>query len=436
MAPRTITRRRFIAASGAAVGAAVLPRSLSWGSGTRMSKVVKVVDSSATQGMTINAAVVQQMVNAGVMELTGQSNLGEAWKSLFPGITSSSKLSFKLCLADSPFGDRLMKTHLELTQAVTAGLFKMNLSGSYLPPEHVLWWDLDKSQSFNYAPEYVINWGGPGVQVYYLVQNYNTWLSTGNVGNGLGFDPSVWCTVPQPGTDTNHHLGNIVTQHTDYMLNLAVLKYHSTSLVTGVLKNHYGSFDNIAIANMHYSGAGVSNGIPALNTFLRDGAGDKEKFRLIDGLWGTFSTHGYGSQFNPNLILMATDPVAIDRILLEIINTERAAHGLGALNPAYIANAAQAPYNLGTADLAQIELVEITDPSTPPTLTIRHSGDDVVLTWDPRPGAIGYSIYRSTNPHNIPTGGLPYATTTDTTWVNTGVLAGPNEYFYKVTSKL
>jgi hypothetical protein len=418
------------------VGAAMLPQSLSWGAGSRMSKVVKVVDSSATQGMTINAAVVQQMVNAGVMELTGQADLGEAWKSLFPGITSSSKLSMKLCLADSPFADGLMKTHLEVTQAVTAGVLKMDLSGSYLPPEQILWWDLDKSQSFNYAPEYVINWGGPGVQVYYLVQNYMTWRPNGNWGNGLGFDPNVWCTVTQPGADTNHHLGTIVTQHTDYMLNLAVLKYHSTALVTGVLKNHYGTFDNIAIANMHYNGAGVDDGIPSLNAFLRDNAGDKEKFCLIDGLWGTYSTHGSGSQFNPNLILMATDPVAIDRIMLEIINTERAAHGMGALAPGHISNAAQAPYNLGTDDLAQIELVEIIDPSTPPTLTVRHSGDDVVLMWDARPGANGYSIYRSTDPYNIPTGGLPYATSSDTIWIDTGVLTGPNDYFYKVTSRL
>ena len=53
------------------------------------SKVVVVTDTNATDktAKTVNADVVQIMVDEGIKNYTGIDNVGEAWKSIFPGIT-------------------------------------------------------------------------------------------------------------------------------------------------------------------------------------------------------------------------------------------------------------------------------------------------------------------------------------------------------------
>jgi hypothetical protein len=94
--------------------------------------------------------------------------------------------------------------------------------------------------------------------------------------------------------------------------------------------------------------------------------GDKTKLFLIDATLGLYTGGpGYTPPYHtpPNWayksLLVGLDPVAIDRIGTVKINEERAAHGVAAVNPAYVATAADAPYSLGTDELAQIDLVEL-----------------------------------------------------------------------------
>src|SRR5512136_1209754 len=64
--------------------------------GSFASDVVQCYDANATTGSTINQPVVQVMIDESIKALTGQTDVGEAWKSVFPGVSDSSIVGIKV----------------------------------------------------------------------------------------------------------------------------------------------------------------------------------------------------------------------------------------------------------------------------------------------------------------------------------------------------
>jgi len=127
---------------------------------------------------------------------------------------------------------------------------------------------------------------------------------------------------------------------------------------------------------------------------MRDELGDKFKLFLIDGTFGLYDGGpGYIPPYHTppnwayNSLLVGLDSVATDRIGTEKINEERANHPpLPMYDPSHVSTSAQPPYNLGTDDLAQIDLVEI-DVSQPTGIaaTEMAPGGTVLLAPYPNP---------------------------------------------------
>ena len=63
--------------------------------GFRASDVIQCFDENATSGSTVNESVVQIMMDESIKRLTNISDIGEAWKSIFPGVTENSIISIK-----------------------------------------------------------------------------------------------------------------------------------------------------------------------------------------------------------------------------------------------------------------------------------------------------------------------------------------------------
>jgi hypothetical protein len=437
-----ITRRRFLAGSvAAAVGGLVPYRLLA--DTSRNTRVVIVTDSNAVSGSTVNASVVTQMVNAGIKQLTGQPTIGQAWQSLFPGITASTKVSLKENLSNGERPEpRKAIVHPAVTNAVVEGLRQMPLSGAPIPLENIMVWDLDKPVIV--ASGYPINFGGAGVQVYYAVEDWWTFVNGGGCGDGLGFDSTHTCTVDHPSyPDTNHHPTNIITGYSDYMIDIGIFGYHSDAGVTGVLKNHYGSFDGVRYPlnpngyAMH--GSGLCQGIPSFSAYIRDSLGNKQRVFMIDGLFGCcLSGPQAAVDCVPKRLIFGTDIVAVDYEMTQILNQYRAGFGSGPVNPAHVAAAAGAPYNLGTNDPAQIDLVQITNPSVPPAQVqnVRTSdvGSDVVITWDAVAGVSNYNVYRHSTAYPQAPGDL-VGSTVGTSFTHVGVAGGGSSGFYTVTAE-
>ncbi|MBD3236918.1 MAG: DUF362 domain-containing protein [Candidatus Eisenbacteria bacterium] len=351
-----LNRRRFLQRGAAGLaGLAAAPHILGGGmarAGCRNSRVVRTFHDEATSGMSqVHQWPVDLMVHRAIRELTGVPETAAAWKSLFPGIDATKRVAIKINLA---CGD--VPTHPEVVHAIVDGLLMMDLDGQQLPPEQIIVWDHDTAF---FCPQtgYTVNYGGPGVQYY------------GTDYPGVGFDYDHVFTIEHPYNTSNHSPSSIITQRCDYLINAAVIKDHSDSEITLCLKNHYGSFSNIAIYETHmhpYHGDGHARTQPELSRILRDELGAKTKLWLIDGTLGLYDGGpGYTVPWHTppnwayNSFLAAQEIVALDRIGTMKINEERARHGLGALDPTTVTAAAGPPFNLGTDDPAEIDLIEV-----------------------------------------------------------------------------
>ncbi len=337
---RKIDRRDFIKSSSKiAAGSMLLPAILTANSrhtgGTdEPSKVVVVTDDNCTEGYNINTEVLQIIVDTGITEYTEISNVGEAWMSLFPGITSDSVIGIKISLLN-----RYVPTRPETTQAVIEGLLQMPVPGGF-DPNNIIIWDRWNSDLINAG--YTINTGSTGVRCFGTTQS----------GIGYNYDQplSVHIRTCYP--------SRILTDHIDYMINLAVIKDHSFSGATLSLKNHYGSVHNPEALHNGY----CNPYIPALNQQIRDVLGDKQKFCMVDAIFGMY----YGGPSGPpnfvyNGVIMSEDTVAIDRVGLDILVERGMSH---AWQATHIETASQEPYNLGNYDLALIDRIDIENPSS------------------------------------------------------------------------
>jgi hypothetical protein len=437
----TLSRRQFLGSTlAAAMGGCFIPHNLFAYSSNRNTRIVIVTDDNATNGSTVNADVVAQMVNAGIKQLTQRPTVGEAWMSLFPGVTTGSKISLKENLSWSPAGSVIV--HPATTDAIIDGLQAMPVAGGAPPLENTLIWDLDKDPII--AAGYTINWGGPGVQCYYAVEDWWVFVNGGGVGDGLGFDPAYTCTIhhPPPYPETNHHPTTIITQHTDYLINVGILGYHAEATITGVLKNHYGSYDAVRYPlypngyAMH--GDGLSLGIPSFNAFIRDSLGDKQRVFVTDALIGACLQ---GPQAPPDCVpkamIFGTDPVAVDYQMTVLLNAERAEQSQGPVDPPHVAAAAGAPYNLGTNDPSEMDVVEINNPSIPPNpvenVVVNRIGDDIHLSWDEVPGVSNYNVYQLDSAYSSEPG-TRIGATIETSFTHVGAAFQESGY-YRVTAE-
>jgi len=298
-----------------------------------ISRVVVVEDDEATSGFTINTDKVQVMMDAGIMGLAINSDIGEAWKSMLPGITSSSVIALKVnCVVST------MPTHPEVTNAVINGLTKMSFfNGSLFPENNII--IFDRSNGELQAGGYTLNTGGFGVRCF------------GNNDPNAGYSSESYSV-----NGVNQKLSRIVTSLADYIINISVLKNHGVAGVTLCLKNHYGTCN--AAYSIH--GNHCDPYIPALNAL--DPIKEKQEINIIDALYGIYTGGPSGNpQFIANKIIMSKDIVATDYVGTELLKDNNCTT---TGNAHHISTAAQDPYNLGTDDPSQMDILNITNPIT------------------------------------------------------------------------
>jgi uncharacterized protein (DUF362 family) len=156
-------------------------------------------------------------------------------------------------------------------------------------------------------------------------------------------------------------LSKILTQRTDVLINVPVLKDHDGAGVTLALKNMYGVIHNPN--KYHPDGCNPYiadvNMLPAIRTRMRLCICDATT-AMYEGGPGFKPEHSWPA----NSLLVAQDPVALDYTGWQIIERKRAEHGLKTLaadqrEPRYIATAADAEHRLGTNDPRRIITVEV-----------------------------------------------------------------------------
>jgi Domain of unknown function (DUF362) len=143
----------------------------------------------------------------------------------------------------------------------------------------------------------------------------------------LGYDPFTYVDVSFFGEDdTRSNLVRLVSDKLTKIINVPNMKDHSASGVTGCLKNiAYGNFSNVARSHQYSDTHTLSFiGTLAATEPLRS----RTVLHINDGLRGVWHAGPFSPnrkfRFYPKQMLFSTDPVASDRILLDIIEAKRA----------------------------------------------------------------------------------------------------------------
>jgi uncharacterized protein (DUF362 family) len=292
------------------------------------STVVVVTNTNAISKNKITIEVAQSMMDRGITALTGITDVGEAWRSLFPVLTRQTVINIKVnTLFNTSF------THPEITQCAVNGLTRMQVDGQAFPQENIIIWD--NSSGLLTSAGYKINHSTTGVRCF------------GTDGNYQSSNVKVHTS--------NQRISKILTDMSDYMINLSMLKSHSMAGVSFSMKNHLGTINNPG--GLHGSDDKCDPFIPALNAL--EPIRTKQKLLICDGIFATRSGGPGGAPTDkPCKLVFGFDPVAFDYVCLQLLKD------LGMTNTyinkaSHINTAASAPYNLGTNDPVQINVIDL-----------------------------------------------------------------------------
>ena len=94
-----------------------------------MSVIYSAEDALALDQLEENPAITRRMVDALVLGVTQQAEIGRAWRSL---VTPADRVGIKVCAA----GGRYFASHRGIVEAIVAGLEE-----SGIPPGRIIVWD-------------------------------------------------------------------------------------------------------------------------------------------------------------------------------------------------------------------------------------------------------------------------------------------------------
>jgi hypothetical protein len=253
-------------------------------------------------------AVVREMMASGMRTLTGASSVADAWRRFFE---SSDVVGIKVNCGGYPYC---------VSAYEIVGEVVRQLMGIGVPASQIYLYERFQNQldEVNYAPHL------PGGVQIVAAERANR-----NVDNS-GYDPAVYLEADFFGEDdTRSNMMRLVTKRVTKIINIPNMKDHGATGVTGCLKNiAYGSFSNVARTHQRgkshtYSVVGTLATIEPLRS--------RTVLQIMDGLRGVWHGGPFARTtryvFYPRQIMFGTDPVAIDRLLLDIIDTKRKAEG-------------------------------------------------------------------------------------------------------------
>lgn len=269
---------------------------------------IKAANCVDEKSNAANAEVVREMLRRGMCELTGEKQALDAWRRFF---TPDDIVGIKVNCGGHPY----VISDYDIVAEIIRNLLAVGLK-----PQQIYIYERFQNQmdAVNYAPRVPA-----GVQIQ-AAEQQNRRLDT------RGYDPLVYVEADFFGEDdTRSNMMRLVSRQVTKVINVPNMKDHGATGVTGCLKNiAYGSFSNVA--RTHYKG--VSHTLSFVGTLASlEPLRSKTVLQIMDGLRGVWHggpfAHTRRYVFYPKQILFGTDPVALDRLLLDIIEHERKAHG-------------------------------------------------------------------------------------------------------------
>ncbi|MGB7436904.1 MAG: DUF362 domain-containing protein [Candidatus Acidiferrum sp.] len=269
-------------------------------------RVVEVADSSVIANNRVSQPVVHDMLERALKELTGENSAKAAYAKF---IEPNDVVGIKI----NPSGAPACCSSPEVVREIIDGVNSIGVPLKNIVVYDRFGYEMDLGSYQALLP--------PGVPVV-------------GIQDGLldasGYDANVYCEMNFFGEwETRSYMASIVANRLDKVINVPTLKDHSASGVTGCLKNvAYGTFNNVARSHKEpYSFTNPLIGVMCTVEPLRS----KVVLNIMDGtrmVWhGGPLTQNQKFIYPAGLLLVSTDPVAMDRIELEAIDKKRREEG-------------------------------------------------------------------------------------------------------------
>lgn len=269
---------------------------------------VKSAKSVSADGRRVDAEVVREMMERGIRTLTGEARTIDAWRRFF---VPDDVVGIKVNAGGRPW---VVSSHEIVAETVR------NLMAVGVRPERIYIFERfqDQLDSVNYAPHVP-----KGVNIF-AAERQNRRV------DNASYDPHVYVEADFFGEDdTRSNMIRLISRTLTKIINIPNMKDHGATGVTGCLKNiAYGGFSNVA--RTHFKG--VSHTLSFVGTLAAvEPIRSRTVLQIMDGLRGVWHGGPFASTlkyvFYPRTIMFGTDPVAIDRLLLDIIDNERKRRG-------------------------------------------------------------------------------------------------------------
>lgn len=286
-------------------------------------QVVEVKSGKVIVQNRIDFALIREMMDRGMMELTSTSSPLKAWQSF---LNKDDVIAIKVNASGLPY----CVSSPEIVNEIVRNLMLVGIPAQNIYLYERYQEQLDLVGYYALVPERVSVVGLDGSR-----------LELG------GFDRSIYADCSFFGEEeTRSYLAKLVSQVITKIINVPNLKDHSAAGVTGCLKNiAYGSFNNVA----------RSHKIPATHTKTFIGQlcsmeplRSKTVLQIMDGLRAVYHGGPFARSprfmWYPGLMYFGTDPVAIDRIELDVVEAKRQEMGAVSLWD-------RSPYNLAPEEV-------------------------------------------------------------------------------------
>lgn len=255
---------------------------------------------------TVDVPTVQEMMSRGMLSLTGEKDLRTAWRRF---VEPNDVVGLKVNCSGAPG----ICSHPVIVAETVRQLIATGIKPTNIWIYERFQDQMDSVRYDKYVPA--------GVHI----------LAASALRDALnGYDPKTYVDVDFFGEeDTRSNIIRQVSENFTKLINIPNMKDHGASGVTGCLKNiAYGNFHNVARSHRFEK----TNTFSFIGTLaMVEPVRSRTVLHLMDGLkgvWhgGPFSpTKDY--RFYPAKMMFGTDPVAMDRILLDIIEEQRKLKG-------------------------------------------------------------------------------------------------------------
>jgi uncharacterized protein (DUF362 family) len=273
-------------------------------------RVIEIREANAIVRNRVSQPIVGRMLERAMMDLTGARSARDAWaKFLQPSDVVGVKIN--------PSGAPACCSSPEIVREIIKSVQSLGI-----PARNILVYD-------RYS--YEIDVGSyqallpAGVRIVGIQDAF---------ASGGGYESNVYCDANFFGEwETRSYMASIVVHDVTKIINVPTMKDHSASGVTGALKNlAYGTFNNVARTHRApYSFTNPLMGLMCTVEPLRS----KSVLHIMDGMrqvWhGGPLTQVQSFIDQPGILLVATDPVAMDTIELEAIEKTRQERGAPSL---------------------------------------------------------------------------------------------------------